>query len=86
MFFWKDQHKEDDECVKDFWSGCCGSTIFASLGVLSWMYNVFIMKRGYLLDNGSFEDFGNKGILESVINHIHRFYPEFLSRLWKAPS
>jgi hypothetical protein len=35
MFFLRDQHKGDDECVKDFYNGCCGSTMFDSLRVLS---------------------------------------------------
>jgi hypothetical protein len=30
--FFTHEHKGDDECVKDFKSGCCGSTIFDSLG------------------------------------------------------
>jgi hypothetical protein len=42
---------------------------------------VFILKREYLLDSGSFGDFGNKGILESVIDYTHRFCPEFLFSL-----
>jgi hypothetical protein len=45
------------------------------------MCNVFIMRKEYFLDSGNFEDFGNKGILESVIDHIHRFCPESLSNL-----
>jgi len=32
VFFFTHEHKGDDECVKDFKSGCCGSTIFDSLG------------------------------------------------------
>jgi hypothetical protein len=39
---------------------------------------VFIMRREYLLDSGSSMDFGNKGILGSVLNHTHSFCPEFL--------
>ncbi len=42
---------------------------------------MFILKREYLLDSGSFEDFGNKGILESVIDYTHRFCPKFLFNL-----
>jgi hypothetical protein len=34
MVFFKDQHKGHDECVKDFWNGCCGSSMFDGLGVL----------------------------------------------------
>jgi hypothetical protein len=34
-FSFRDQHKQDDECVKDFWSGCCGSSMFDGLGILS---------------------------------------------------
>jgi hypothetical protein len=42
---------------------------------------VFILRREHLLDSGSSRDFGNKGILESVIDHTHRFCPESLSNL-----
>jgi len=45
------------------------------------MCNVFMLKREYLLDSGSFGDFGNKGILGSVIDHTHHFYHESLSNL-----
>jgi hypothetical protein len=63
------------ECVKDFRSGYCGNTIFDSLGVLNWMCNMFIKRREFLLDSGSYGDFGNKEILESIINHNHHLYP-----------
>jgi hypothetical protein len=39
----------------------------------------------YLLYSGSLGDLGNKAILENVIDHTHRFYPKFLSYLWKEP-
>jgi hypothetical protein len=42
---------------------------------------VFLLRKEYLLDNGSSEDLGNKGILESVIDHIHHFYSKSLSSL-----
>jgi hypothetical protein len=29
------------------------------------------MREKYMLDSGSSRDFGNKGILESVINYTH---------------
>jgi hypothetical protein len=45
------------------------------------MCNVFILRREYLLDSGSSGDFGNKGILESVIDHTHYLCLEFLSSL-----
>jgi hypothetical protein len=31
--------------------------------------------------SGSSQNFGNKGILESVIDHTHCFCPEYLSSL-----
>jgi hypothetical protein len=65
-FHFRDQHKENDEWVKDFKSGCCSNIIFDSLGVLMWVCNVVILKREYMLDSGSFGDFGNKGTLCSV--------------------
>jgi hypothetical protein len=43
------------------------------------------MRRKYLLDSGSSRDLGNKGILESVIDHTHRFYPKSLSNLCEEP-
>jgi hypothetical protein len=39
------------------------------------------LRKKYLLDSGSSGDFGNKGILESVIDHIHHFCLESLSNL-----
>jgi hypothetical protein len=83
VFFFLDQHKGDDECVKDFSSGCCASSLFDGLGILNWVCIVFILKKEYFLNSGSFGDFGNKGILESVIDYTHRFCPKFLFSLWE---
>jgi hypothetical protein len=83
--FFLDQYKGDDEYVKDLWNGCCGSSMFDGLGILSWVCNVFIMRKKHLLDNGSSRDFGNKGILECVIDYTHWLCPEFLSNLLEEP-
>ncbi len=40
---------------------------------------MFIIRRESLLDSGNSGDFGNKGMLESVIDYTHRFCPESLS-------
>ncbi len=66
IFIFKDQHKGNDEWIKDFRSGCCGNAIFDSLEVLMWMCNVVFLKREYLLGSVSSKDFGNKGMLWSV--------------------
>jgi hypothetical protein len=34
VFYFRDQYKGDDECVKDFKSGYCDNIIFDSLGIL----------------------------------------------------
>jgi len=33
MFFYRDQHKGDDDYVKDFWSGCVAAHVI-TLGIL----------------------------------------------------
>jgi len=85
MFFFGDQHKGNDECVKDFWNGCCDSSMFDGLRIISWMCNVLILRREYLLHRGSFEGFGNNGILENIIDYTHQSYPESLSGFWEEP-
>jgi hypothetical protein len=55
--------------------------MFDGLGILSQVYNGLIMRREYVLDSGSSMDFGNKGILESVIDYTHQFCLEYLSSL-----
>ncbi len=64
IFIFKDQHKGDDEWIKDFRNGCCGNVIFNSLGVLIWVCNVVILRREYLLNSGSFGDLGTRGCSE----------------------
>jgi hypothetical protein len=66
IFIFRDQHKGNDEWTKDFRSGYCGNIIFDSLGVFVWVCNVAILIKEYLLDSGSFGDFGNKGMLWNV--------------------
>ncbi len=46
---------------------------------------MFILRREYLLSSRSFGDFGNKGILGSVIDHTHHFCLESLYILKKEP-
>jgi hypothetical protein len=78
--FFKDQHMGDDECVKDFWSGCVVAHV-------SWLWGswddecamCFILRRKYLLHCGSSRASGNKGILKNIIDYIHRSCLEFLS-------
>jgi hypothetical protein len=41
----------------------------------------FILRREYLLHCGSFGGFGNKGILESIIDYTHRSCLESLFSL-----
>jgi hypothetical protein len=38
-----------------------------------------------LLYSRSSENFGNKGILENVIDHTHHFCPEYIFSLYKEP-
>jgi hypothetical protein len=84
MFFFRDQHKGDDECVKDFWSGCVATHVWWLWG--SWNDEwamCFILRREYLLHCGSSGGFGNKGILESKIDYTHWSCHESLSNLWE---
>jgi len=46
---------------------------------------VFILRREYLLGWRNFEDFGNKGILESGIDYTHQFCLESLSSFEEEP-
>jgi len=59
--------------------GCCGNSCLMALGILSQMGNVFILRKEYLLHCGSSKGFGNKGILETKIDYVHRSYLESLS-------
>jgi hypothetical protein len=78
------QHQGDDECVKHFWSGCVVSHVWWLWG--SWNDECamcFILRKKYLLHYGGFGDFGNKGILDNIIDYIHQSYPESLSSFWE---
>ncbi len=82
--FFRDQDKGDDECVKDFLSGCVAAHVWWLWG--SWddeCAMCFILRKQYLLHYGSSVASGYKGILENKIDYIHWSCPESLFSFWE---
>jgi hypothetical protein len=71
MLHYRDQHKGDDDCVKDFWNGCVVVHVCDNFGDLEMMNAQLVpsSKESTYYICGSSGAFG-KGILEYIIYYL----------------